>query len=277
MPNITNNPAAQIHLNTLLKTKNLDELNFYQILGVSPKATMEEIKTAYRSLSLITHPDKVQDSAFGNREEIFKMISDAYETLSDETKREKYDKIHIIKKQDTKYSITDLILPIKLGGFNEFICLLEKINLNSLGSIAMQSRKGNLDILQYAAAYLVDESSKIDGKLINKSGQKQIFNALFTVFKQENLTIKYTPEIILALSEYQIQNNLDEIKDWLSTNKESSPNLEKATSRVDENDYTKARIFAKKQNSGEADKDNNDHTKARFFAKRQNSSPGALR
>jgi DnaJ-class molecular chaperone len=63
--------------------------NYYTILGVDEKASKEDIKKAYRSLSMKFHPDKNQ----GNLECVskFQQISAAYETLGDEKKREEYN------------------------------------------------------------------------------------------------------------------------------------------------------------------------------------------
>lgn len=62
---------------------------FYNILGLEETATKEEIKKAYRKLSLQWHPDKNPGNSIAI--EKFQKISEAYETLSDENKRHEYD------------------------------------------------------------------------------------------------------------------------------------------------------------------------------------------
>ena len=64
--------------------------NYYAILGVSPEANLREIKSAFRRLARQYHPDLHPDDA--EAAERFKQISQAYDVLSDNTKRRRYDR-----------------------------------------------------------------------------------------------------------------------------------------------------------------------------------------
>jgi len=68
----------------------MEEFDYYEILQVSRTATTAEIKKAYRKLAIKYHPDK--NPGDKEAEEKFKMINEAYGVLSDESKRELYDR-----------------------------------------------------------------------------------------------------------------------------------------------------------------------------------------
>lgn len=63
--------------------------DFYKLLGVSRTATLKEIKKAYRQKSLEYHPDKNKEEGAAEK---FAEINRAYEVLSDDEKRQVYDR-----------------------------------------------------------------------------------------------------------------------------------------------------------------------------------------
>jgi molecular chaperone DnaJ len=80
---------------------------YYEILEVSREAILEEIRTAYRRLAIKYHPDKNPGDKVA--EDRFKKISEAYQVLADEEKRQLYD----------LYGDAGLA-GLELGGFNGF-------------------------------------------------------------------------------------------------------------------------------------------------------------
>lgn len=61
---------------------------YYDVLQLRKDATNDEVKKSFRTLALKYHPDKNKDPASN---ELFLRIIEAYEILSDETSRKKYD------------------------------------------------------------------------------------------------------------------------------------------------------------------------------------------
>jgi len=66
----------------------MSKKDYYEVLGISKDAKKEEIKKAYRKLVKKYHPDVNKESG---TEEKFKEVQEAYEVLSDESKRKAYD------------------------------------------------------------------------------------------------------------------------------------------------------------------------------------------
>ena len=62
--------------------------NYYEILGISQDASIEEIKSTYRKKAKQLHPDVSKDN---NTVDAFKKVTEAYEVLSDPRRRQEYD------------------------------------------------------------------------------------------------------------------------------------------------------------------------------------------
>jgi molecular chaperone DnaJ len=65
-----------------------EKRDYYEVLGVTRKASKGEIKDAYRKLAMQYHPDR---NKAPDAEDKFKEISEAYAVLSDDQKRQQYD------------------------------------------------------------------------------------------------------------------------------------------------------------------------------------------
>ena len=63
--------------------------DYYETLGITKGASAAEIKKAYRKKAIQYHPDKNPDDKAA--EEMFKKAAEAYEVLSDENKKARYD------------------------------------------------------------------------------------------------------------------------------------------------------------------------------------------
>jgi len=76
----------------VIRVKRCKPTDFYDILGLEAVRTScsdSDIKKAYRKLSLLTHPDK---NGYEGADDAFKMVSRAFQVLSDSDKKTKYDK-----------------------------------------------------------------------------------------------------------------------------------------------------------------------------------------
>ncbi|MFN5300243.1 MAG: DnaJ domain-containing protein, partial [Planctomycetaceae bacterium] len=65
--------------------------DFYEVLGVSKSANADEIKRAYRKAAATNHPDRNPGDEEAERR--FKEAAEAYEVLSNDQKRQLYDRV----------------------------------------------------------------------------------------------------------------------------------------------------------------------------------------
>lgn len=75
-----------------VKSRLLHLLSYYDVLGVHRDASLDDIKRQYKQLAVSLHPDRVVGGSQSDDEaNLFKAITTAYETLSDNEARLKYD------------------------------------------------------------------------------------------------------------------------------------------------------------------------------------------
>lgn len=77
-----------------LKEFNMSKRDFYEVLGITKSASEAEIKKAYRKQAMQYHPDKFANASESEKlesEAKFKEINEAYQVLSDATKKSQYD------------------------------------------------------------------------------------------------------------------------------------------------------------------------------------------
>lgn len=78
-----------------------DPMGYYEILGVSPSASVQEIKIAYRRKAQELHPDKNKST---NTTEKFQLLNEAYQVLKDPASRARYDTSTIKAKPENNKS-----------------------------------------------------------------------------------------------------------------------------------------------------------------------------
>ena len=88
--------------------------NLYEILDVSPRASQTEIKKSFRRLAREMHPDKVPRALKDEFQEKFIEIANAYEILSNEKKRRRYDQTGLMGDEEEEMDDDEF------GGFDSF-------------------------------------------------------------------------------------------------------------------------------------------------------------
>ena len=96
----------------------MSKRDYYEVLGVSPSASEDQIKKAYRALAKKYHPDANQGDK--NAEEKFKEISEAYEVLSDKEKRSQYDEVKKAREAGFHGSYEDFLGQAQAGAGRTF-------------------------------------------------------------------------------------------------------------------------------------------------------------
>ena len=139
-------------------------MDYYSILGVPKTASQEEIRKAYKKMSMQHHPDR------GGNEEVFKQVNEAYQTLGNETKRQEYDNPQQHMNYDNAYGFDDMF-----------------------SSMFRQRRQRNKDILCTAQVDLVDiiKGKHMDIQYQLPSGTLQTAKVNVPPGIESNVTMRY--------------------------------------------------------------------------------------
>lgn len=113
--------------------------DYYKILGVTKDSTQIQIRKAFRKLALQYHPDKNKNSEESKQK--FMEIVKAYEILSDEKARERYDSNTLNNKNIQKFNWTP---PADFANFYSYENLKREYNENQItGGMWEISEKAN--------------------------------------------------------------------------------------------------------------------------------------
>lgn len=139
-------------------------MNPYQILGISPDATDEEVKKAYRTLSKKYHPDaNINNEHQAEYTEKFKQVQNAYKTIMDSRKRgftnqtygnSSYQQSYQYQGND-QMAFNEAAQYINAGRYQEALNILEQIKTRNAmwfyySAVAMNGVGNNVTALEYA-------------------------------------------------------------------------------------------------------------------------------
>lgn len=156
--------------------------NYYDILGVSENATSEEIKKAYRKLSLKFHPDKNENDAYFS--DMFKNITEAYDVLIDPTQKSAYDQAIFYEANEDTLELDSLIVEagqIIVAENNASASLLQrrlKLGYNRAGRLIDQ-----LEILGIISPFNGSNARQV---LVNQAGLETILSSKISGLTKEN-------------------------------------------------------------------------------------------
>jgi len=190
-------------------TKSLEKdflkLDFYSILNVKKSASEKEIRISYFHLAKKFHPDKFKGPA-----EIFKKISDAYNTLKDPHKREEYDRIMRFKlKKKFKEHTEETIKKEgnKMQDYSKYEEEFKKLNIDKLFYKFTKSKiKSNLEDIKVFKPILEKKMSKREYQI----------HLFFKTLKEEQIknnsvSYKFYKKVGMIKEELNTEKNYEEL------------------------------------------------------------------
>jgi curved DNA-binding protein CbpA len=188
--------------------------NLYEILGIEPTATPEEIKTAYREISKSEHPDK------GGKDSRQSEINNAYTILSNPAKRQRYDETGSATDKPYENKVNDFLANIffKLIDANPdptSVDLIQQMNM----SVQAIIRDGHQSIANNEKALkkfkrVLDKLSSKGNRALMILLERQI-DQLEKNIMADKENLEFTKEILVILKDYSFDfSRQDEIPSY---------------------------------------------------------------
>ena len=153
------------------------EKNYYQILQIDKEASQDIIEKAYKTLAKKYHPDLQAEENKKNAENILKKINEAYEVLSNPSKREAYNKT-IEQSTISQEQYKEIIHQ------NEYL----KNKLKNNSSVQNSNSNNNLNFENYYNKKIQDLEYQEN---LQKARQKAYYDAYIQDLKSRGYKIKY--------------------------------------------------------------------------------------
>lgn len=179
--------------------KNLQDLDLYELLGVSPTCDEAEIKKAYRKKALQCHPDKNPDNPNAAKE--FQQLSAVLEILTDEGARKAYDKVlkgrkeAVLRKNELdgkrRKLVEDLERREREGGVNRKQKSPEEVLKEEVERLRKEGSKLLEEEMNYVMQQVRSETAKKDD-----DGSKCRIKVKWACDKQDDTNGGYTEEML---------------------------------------------------------------------------------
>jgi curved DNA-binding protein CbpA len=161
--------------------------DYYSILQLDPSATLAEIKKAYRRFALRYHPDKNQNDPYASAQ--FAEIKEAYEVLTNPSKKEYYLQQRWYNQSTGKRKTADVITPVTI--------LLQALELEKYISALDVFRMDKQGLQQYILDLLRDTTLEQLKKFNDPETNRQIISTILMAMRP--LPKLYVTSIIVQL------------------------------------------------------------------------------